>query len=114
MGFMLYFVEHQTPDSGRSRLLERIKLSRRRLAHDMKVSRMHVTRLLDEGEAVGALSLPSPDEIVFSPELSERFEMRMAAGLQVLRAVCVAARLDAPVDHGRLARIERVIGPAAG
>ena len=110
-GFLMYFLEDQAPDPGRVRLLERVALSRRRLAHDMVVSRMHVTRLLEEGEASGALSLPSPDEIVFSPELTERFEARVAVGLQVLRAVCVAARLDAPVDHGRLARLDRVLGP---
>ncbi len=113
LGFLMYFLEHQTPDPDRAQLLERVALSRRRLAHDMRVSRMHVTRLLEEGEASGALSLPSPDEIAFSPELSDRFEQRMVVGLQVLRAVCVAARLDAPVDHGRLARLDRVLNPQA-
>jgi hypothetical protein len=112
-GFLMYFLEHQAPDPDRAQLLERVALSRRRLAHDMVVSRMHVARLLEEGEASGALSLPSPDEIVFSPELSERFEARVAVGLQVLRAVCVAARLDAPVDQGRLARLDRVLGSPA-
>ncbi len=114
LGFLLYFLEHQAPDPDRTQLLERVTLSRRRLARDMLVSRMHVARLLEDGEASGALSLPSPDEIVFSPELSDNFETRMAIGLQVLRAVCVAARLDAPVDHGRLARLDRLVGPPAG
>ncbi len=109
LGFLLYFLEHQAPGPDRTHLLERVSLSRRRLARDMLVSRMHVTRLLEDGEAAGALGLPSPDEIVFSPELSDHFEARMAVGLQVLRAVCVAARLDAPVDHGRLARMDRAI-----
>jgi len=85
-------------------------LSRRRLARDMRASRMHVARLLEDGEAAGALSLPTPDEIVFSPELSDHFETRMAIGLQIVRAVCVAARMDAPVDHGRLARLDRLVG----
>ena len=111
LGFLMYFLEHQAPDPDRAHLLERVALSHRRLAQDMAVSRMHVTRLLEEGEASGALSLPSPDEIVFSPELSDRFEARVAVALQVLRAVCVAARLGAPVDHGRLARLDRVLGP---
>lgn len=114
LGFLLYFLEHQAPDPDRTQLLDRVTLSRRRLARDMLVSRMHVARLLKDGEASGALSLPSPDEIVFSPELSDHFETRMAVGLQVLRAVCVAARLDAPVDHGRLARLDRTVGPPAG
>jgi hypothetical protein len=114
LGFLLYFLEHQTPEPDRTQLLERVTLSRRRLARDMLVSRMHVARLLEDGEAAGALSLPSPDEIVFSPELSDHFETLMAAGLQVVRAVCIAARLDAPVDHGRLARLDRAVGPAAG
>ena len=114
LGFLLYFLEHQAPDPNRQRLLERVSLSRRRLARDMLVSRMHVARLLEDGEAAGALALPSPDEIVFSPALSDHFETRMAIGLQVLRAVCVAARLDAPVDHGRLARLDRRVGPAGG
>ncbi len=109
LGFLLYFLEHQAPDPDRTQLLERVTVSRRRLARDMLVSRMHVARLLEAGEAAGALSLPSPDEIVFSPELSDLFETRMAAGLQVVRAVCVAARLDAPLDHGRLARMDRTI-----
>ena len=113
LGFLLYFLEHQTPDPKRKRLLERVALSRRRLARDMFVSRMHVARLLEDGEAAGALSLPSADEIVFSSELSDHFETRMVAGLQVLRAVCVAARLDAPLDQGRLARLEWMAGSAA-
>lgn len=112
LGFLLYFLEHQAYDPDRTQLLERVSLSRRRLARDMLVSRMHVTRLLEDGEAAGALALPSPDEIVFSPELSDHFETRMAVGLQVLRAVCVAARLDAPVDQGRLARFDRTVGLA--
>ena len=114
LGFLLYFLEHQAYDPDRMQLLERVSLSRRRLARDMLVSRMHVARLLEDGEASGALSLPSPDEIVFSPELSDHFETRMAVGLQVLRAVCVAAGLDAPVDHGRLARLDRLVGSANG
>ncbi len=114
LGFLLYFLEHQTPEPDRTQLLERVALSRRRLARDMLVSRMHVARLLEDGEAAGAFSLPSPDEIVFSAELSNHFETRMAVGLQVVRAVCIAARLDAPVDHGRLARLDRTVGPPAG
>lgn len=109
LGFLLYFLEHQAPVPDRAQLLERVTLSRRRLARDMFVSRMHVARLLEDGEASGALSLPSPDEIVFSPELSDHFETRMLVGLQVLRAICIAARLNAPVDHGRLARADRTI-----
>jgi hypothetical protein len=111
LGFLLYFLEHQRADADRVQLLERVTVSRRRLARDMLVSRMHVTRLLEEGEASGALSLPTPDEIAFSSALSDHFETRMAVGLQVLRAVCVAARLEAPVDQGRLARVDRVGGP---
>lgn len=114
LGFLLYFLEHQAFDADRVQLLERVTVSRRRLARDMFVSRMHVARLLEEGEAAGALSLPTPDEIVFSPALSDHFETRMAVGLQVLRAVCVAARLDAPVDQGRLARVDRIDVPPAG
>lgn len=114
LGFLFYFLEHQAPDPDRARLLERVTLSRRRLARDMLVSRMHVARLLEDGEASGALSLPSPDEIVFSPELSDHFETRVAVGLQIVRAVCIAARLAAPLDHGRLARLDRMVVPAAG
>jgi hypothetical protein len=114
LGFLLYFLEHQAPDPDRAQFLERVTLSRRRLARDMRASRMHVARLLEDGEAAGALSLPSPDEIVFSPELSDHFETRMAVGLQIVRAVCVAARLAAPVDHGRLARMDRMVGAAPG
>ena len=114
LGFLLYFLEHQAPDPDRTQLLERVTLSRRRLARDMLVSRMHVARLLEDGEASGALSLPSPNEIVFSPELSHHFETRMVVGLQFMRAVCVAARLAAPVDHGRLARVDRMVGSPAG
>ena len=114
LGFLLYFLEHQPHDPDRVQLLERVTLSRRRLARDMLVSRPHVTRLLEDGEAAGALTLPSPDEIVFSPELSDHFEMRMAVGLQMVRAVCIAARLSAPLDHGRLARLDRSRAPAPG
>jgi hypothetical protein len=114
LGFLLYFLEHQAADADRGQLLERVTVSRRRLARDMFVSRMHVSRLLEEGEASGALRLSASDEIVFSPALSDHFETRMAVGLQVLRAVCVAARLDAPVDQGRLARVDRIGGLPVG
>ena len=111
LGFLLYFLEHQAVGADRVQLLERVTVSRRRLAREMLVSRMHVARLLEDGVAAGALSLPSPEEIVFSRALSDHFESRMAVGLQILRAVCVAARLDAPVDQGRLARVDRRVGP---
>lgn len=114
LGFLHYFLRHQAPDPNRTQLLERVTLSRRRLARDMMVSRMHVARLLEDGQDSGAFSMPSPDEIVFSPELSDRFETRMAVGLQIVRATCVAARLDAPVDHGRMARLDRTVGSPAG
>ena len=114
LGFLLYFLEHQTVGADRVQLLERVTVSRRRLAREMLVSRMHVARLLEDGVVAGALSLPSPDQIVFSQALSEHFESRMAVGLQILRAVCVAARLHAPVDHGRLARVDRRGAQPAG
>ena len=114
LGFLHYFLRHQAYDPNRTQLLERVTLSRRRLARDMMVSRMHVARLLEDGQASGAFTMPSPDEIVFSRELSERYEARMAVGLQIVRATCVAARLDAPVDHGRMARVDRTVGPPAG
>jgi AraC-like DNA-binding protein len=75
----------QAPD--RRCLLETAALSRAELARRQRVSRTHVNRLLSDAQAAGALSLPSPNRVVFTPAFSHEVEAYFAGQIQVLRVI---------------------------
>ena len=75
----------------RRRLLEEAPLSRSALSREFDVSRIHINRLLSDGEAMGLLACPSPDRVVFTPRLSEAIETMMARTLQLTRAALLAS-----------------------
>jgi hypothetical protein len=71
----------------RARLLEAAPLSRAQLARRHGVSRTHVNRLLAEAQAAGAIRLPAPNRIAFTPAFSDEVEAYYAGLLQVMRVV---------------------------
>jgi hypothetical protein len=75
----------------RAHLLEEAPLSRNQLSQLYGVSRAHINRLLADATAQGLLHCPSPQRVVFSPQLSDDFERTMAFLIQLTRAQFVAA-----------------------
>src|SRR5581483_5108036 len=72
---------------GRRRLLEAAPLSRADLARRHRVSRTHISRLLGDAQAAGALRLEPPDRIVFSRAFSDEAEAYYAGLVQLVRLV---------------------------
>jgi hypothetical protein len=104
--FLFAMIEQQPPDG--AHLLDRARLSRRQLAMRLRVSRVHINRLLAETTGAGIVTLPTPDEIRFSPELSQAVEFCLAHTCQVMRALALALAQGVRVDRAGLARIDRI------
>ena len=75
----------------RARLLQEALLSRSRLSREFGVSRVHINRLLSDAEALGLLSCPAPDRVVFSERLSDDVGRMMTVTLQITRAALLSA-----------------------
>jgi hypothetical protein len=75
---------------GRERLLEAAALSRAELARRQRVSRTHVNRILADAQTAGALSLPAPDRVLFTPALSDEVEAYYAGHIQLMRVIGLA------------------------
>ncbi|THD59082.1 hypothetical protein [Phenylobacterium sp.] len=74
-------------DPGRERLMQTAEISRADLSRRFGVSRTHITRLLADAEAAGALTLPAPEQVVFAPAFSDEVEAYCAGQLQVMRTI---------------------------
>ena len=76
-----------TQPAQRERLLEVAEFSRSELSRRYGVSRTHINRLLADAQAAGALTLTSPDRVVFSPAFSDEVEAYFAGMLLCLNLV---------------------------
>ena len=112
MRILYHLTLEQAPDRGR--LLEEAAISRNQLSQLYGVSRAHINRLLADAEAAGLLTCPAPSRVVFSPALSDDFELTMAFIIQITRAAFVATlatALEAPAPDQASAAANPVTGP---
>lgn len=76
----------------RSRFLDIAPLSRLRLARNSNVSRTQVSRVLDEAQAAGLLTV-TKDQVVFSPELSDDALRHLAFTTRTVQLAAAAGGL---------------------
>lgn len=85
----------------RARSLEAAPFSRLRLAQRFEVSRAHIISIYRRAERDGLVSFPSPDRIVFSPELSRQWDLHFAGTYAYIRYCALRARNDLDAEAER-------------
>lgn len=109
IGLRFLFAMIDQPPTAATRLLEEAALSRRQLAARLRVSRIHINRLLAELVAAGLVTMPADDRLRFAPALSDAVEYLFAHAFQTMRGLAHAVQHGAPIDQAGLARIDRML-----
>ena len=106
MRFLYCLIEQQPREQ--PELIASAALSRRQVAARLKVSRIHLNRLIEDSVDAGVLLMPTPDTIVFPAATSRSVEANFAGGFQLMRAMSRILELGPRIDQGQLARIDRI------